>query len=151
MRETGEEEHQVRLEEFAALLRQRHRVDRHAVARAELDEVEPSDRGGELVLAAHVLGDDVLLHVDRFHAELEVPHRFALQRVQAAKKADREGGARPHARPRGDVAVVMDLDARLDLQVFEAGAHGRVLDVLDVLGQLDQRVGDAVMVFEERR
>ena len=64
---------------------------------------------GQLVLAGHV----------------------APQGVQGVQQADGEGRAGAHAAAGGQVAVVVDFDAAVDLEMAQHLANGGMLDLVD--------------------
>ena len=85
--EAGEEQHQMQFQGLAPGRRQDHRGHGEAAVRAELDQVGPAIGGPDLVLAADVLADDLLLDPDRLLAQILGRGHPALQRAERVDEA----------------------------------------------------------------
>ena len=131
--------------------RQDHRGHGETAVRAELDQVGPAIGGPDLVLAADILADDLLLDPDRLLAQILGRGHPALQRPERVDEAHREGRARAQARARRQVGVVVDLEADRRRELAQHGADGRMLDLADLGHRLDLGIDDLVPVLEERR
>src|SRR5262245_13643928 len=66
------------------------------------------------------------------------------------EQADRERGARTHAAARGQIAVVVQLQAALEAEVLEDRAHDRMSKLIDGGACLDLAINQANAVLEER-
>ena len=91
--------------------------------------LQPAERRLDLVLHADILLQHLLLDIDRLLGEHALGHQLAAQRVQRMQQADREGRARAEAGARRQVAVMVDLDAVVDLQPFQHAADRRMGDL----------------------
>ena len=147
--EAGEEKEEGVLELLQALGGNGNRLDGDGVVGGEADVVEAAEGGGDLVLGADAVAAEVALDVDGLLGELHPGAEFAAQGVEGVEEADGEGGGGAQAGHFGQVAVVVDFDAVADAEIEEGFADGGVLDLLDGLDVLDDRIDDAGLVGEE--
>src|SRR5262249_6613730 len=73
------------------------------------------------------------------------------QRVQGIEKPDRESRAGTHAASGRQIAVMVEFQAAVELQVLERLANGRVADLVHTLASFDLAVNDAQPVLEKGR
>src|SRR5262245_5015356 len=83
--------------------------------------------------------------------ELFLAGHVALQRVGGVEESDGECGARSDSTASRQIAIVMNLETALDLEVAEHRTGGRMLDVADRLTILDDRIHKTNAMFEEGR
>src|SRR5882724_5554992 len=76
---------------------------------------------------------------------------LTLERIEAVQQAHCESGTGSYATPSGDISVVMDLHALLDIKITECLADGWMHDLVDRLTVLNLGVDDTVPVLEEWR
>ena len=117
----------------------------------EDDLVDAAIGGPHLVLRSDMLADHVLLDMDGLPRQLLLADHAAVERVQRGQQADREGRARPQAGAGRQVAVMVDLEAAIDLHLLQHVAHRRVADLGQLAHVLDEGIDDAVLVLEEGR
>ena len=74
----------------------------------KVDAVEAAIGRPELVLAANIFSEYLLLDVDRLAAEVALADHPAIERMERIQQPDRERAARAQTGPRRQVGVVMD-------------------------------------------
>ena len=118
---------------------------------AEFDKIETADGAGGLVLAADIGLDQLLFDIDGFQGKVQLGDILPLQRVDGIKTADGKGAGGAEAAAGRQVAVMMDFNAVLNIEMLQAGTDNRVLDLVNRTDVFDLRPDDAVFMFEERR
>ena len=86
--DAGEDEEQMRFKFRQPLRCEWHAVNGEVPFGAEFDHVEAAVGCEHLVLAAHVVLEDVALEVDGFAGQFLGPEKFALETVQVAEGPD---------------------------------------------------------------
>src|SRR5215204_898282 len=71
--------------------------------------------------------------------------------MNGAQQPDSKRRARSEPRSRGQIAVMVDLQAAIDLETLQHRPDGRMRDVGDFLDVLDDRIDNAEAVIEEGR
>ena len=150
-RNAGIDQQQIVLELALAERRDRHGPYFEAAVPVDLDEIEPAERGGDLILNADILAEQVLLEMNGLLSELLLGDEHALQRIKRVQDADGEGRARAEPRARRQVAVMMNLEPFLDAEISDCLAYRRMRDVPGLTHELDARPDDAMLVLEEWR
>ena len=89
--------------------------------------------------------------MDGILCELEFGAQLAAQSVESMDEADGKRRAGAHAAAGRQIAVVVQLDAALDVQILERLAHDGVFDLLDGAAGLDLAIDQANAVLEEGR
>ncbi len=90
-----------------------------------------------------------MLDLHRFPRELLLACHDSLQTIEGVQDADRKCRTRTEPGARRQVALVMQLDALLDVEEIQRLAHGGVLDLLAFSHELDLRPDDPARVLEE--
>ena len=76
---------------------------------------------------------------------------LSLERIEGVKQPDGEGRARSYAAASGDVGVVVDFHATLDIQITEHLTDRRMHYLIELLAVFDFGIDDAIAVLEEWR
>src|ERR1035441_4364188 len=101
---------------------------------------QSAQRADVLVLRTDPLANAMLFHIYRLFGELLARHCFAFECVECVKKADGCGGRGSQAGARRQIADVMDLDAFMDVKKPQTLARGRMLDLVQMVDRLNDRV-----------
>jgi hypothetical protein len=102
-------------------------------------------------LRAYRFAQEVLFDVNRFLGELKFRAQLAAQGVEGVDEPDREGRTGTHAAARRQIAIVVQLDAAVDVQMLQGLADHGMLDLLNRAAGLDLTIDEADAVLEERR
>ena len=104
-----------------------------------------------LVLASHGFAEHILFDMDGGLSQLRFAGHDVLQRVERMEQADGEGGTGSQPGSCRQVAVVMNFQPVVDIEVLEHAANRGMLDLLIAVYELDTRIGNPGAVLEKRR
>ena len=150
-RDAGEHEHQMALQRVQPVWRQHDRRDAVGSILRDRDVIEAAKRGGHLILQPDTLAQHALLDVNRLVRQRLLRDVAAVERMNGVDQSHGERRARSEARAGRQIAVVMNLEALVDLEPLEHAAHGGMLNLADLLDVFDDGVDDAKAMVEERR
>ncbi len=134
-----------------ALGRQRQRVGGDFAVGIKLDVAQPAKRRHHLILRADGLAHQLLLDVDAFLGQLHLGAQAPTQGVQGVNQPDGKGGARAHATAGRQIAVVMQLQAALEIQMLQRRPNHGMNDLIDGLAGFNLPVDEADAMIEEWR
>jgi hypothetical protein len=75
----------------------------------------------------------------------------AFQRVERVEQADRERRTRPHAAAPREIAVVVDFQSAIELQMLQDFPDRRMRDLVRLLDALDLGINHAQAMLKKRR
>ena len=142
----------MRLELMQPVFRQDDGRDLEGIIGLEVDSIESAESGSDLILRPDILLDDVLLHVDRLRGKFVFRNVLPPQGRQRMNQSDRKRRTGAQPGPRRQVAVMMDFAPLIVAPgPPENGANGRMLDLVNPLHILNNRIHNAVLMLKKRR
>ena len=150
-RKPSEVKRQVAFEIRDPLLGGQDALDFHRAVGVKVDAIEAAKGRAGLVLRAHGLLKQVLLHMDGLGSQSVLVAHLVLERIEAEKQSDGERGAGAQTGPRRQVGDVVNLHPFLDSEILQAGAHGGVLNLVVPADILDFGIGNTAVILKKRR
>jgi hypothetical protein len=124
-------------------------LDRDGAAGPEREQVQAAERRRVLVLPPDRLAEDVDLDVAGLLRQLPGRDTVAAVAVEGVQQPDRERARAPEAGRGRQVAHGADVDRRVDVEELEGGPGDVVLQLVDRVDLLGQRVVDADRLVED--
>ena len=130
--------------------RQHDRRDAVGSILRDRDVIEAPKCGGHLILKPHTLAKHALLDVNRLVRQGFLRDVPAVESMNGIDESHGECRARSEARSGWQIAIMVNLEPPANLEPLEHAAHGRMLNLADLLDVLDNGIDDAKAMVEER-